>query len=77
VRFWFIVAQLRDSQDAPSGLLNLRISFFDSDGRRVAAGEWALQLDGRWTLRRTLNVPIAPTHSATPILRDAGHGSRR
>jgi hypothetical protein len=67
VRFWFIAAQLRNSRDASTGLLNLKISFFDSDGRRVAAGEWTLQSDGAWTLRRVMNTPIVPPHTATAI----------
>jgi hypothetical protein len=67
VRYWFIATRLRNSRNASSGLLHVVISFFDSDGRRVAAGEWTLQLDGSWTLRRMLNAPISPPHTALPV----------
>jgi hypothetical protein len=66
VRFWFIAARLCNSQGAPSGVLAMEISFFDSDGQPVAAGEWTLRSDGHWVLRRVIDISdLARAHTAS------------
>jgi hypothetical protein len=56
VRFWFIAARLCNQHGAPVGVLAMEILFFDTDGLPVAAGEWTLRSDGRWVLRRVIDI---------------------
>lgn len=65
--FWFMSGRLCTApRGAPADLLALEISFFDPEGRPVAAGEWALQPDGHWSLRRVIESDRAVSGTALP-----------
>jgi hypothetical protein len=55
VRFWCLAGRLCGPRHASGDVLALEISFFDPDGRLVAVGEWALQSEGHWALRRVID----------------------